>query len=94
MVRAPSTVFHHGWPRVRDWPIWTESRPLVTLLLAVACGYLGWIAFYAVRFHFHPDNLALFAAHVVPVPNAAALSKAGVRNTRDSGTLFNSPGPT
>jgi hypothetical protein len=62
MVRAPSTVFHHGWPRVRDWPVWSESKPLIALLSAVACGYVGWVAFYAVHFHFHPDNLALFAA--------------------------------
>jgi len=64
MVRAPSTVFDHGWPRVRDWPLWAESTPLITLLLAVSCGYLGWIAFFALHFHFHPTNLVLFAALV------------------------------
>ena len=62
MVRAPSTVFHHGWPRVRDWPLWAESKPLIALLSAVACGYVGWMAFYAFHFHFHLDNIALFAA--------------------------------
>ena len=75
MVRAPSTVFHHGWPRVRDWPIWTESKPLITLLLAVACGYLGWIAFYAVHFHFHLDNLALFAALLACVAFSVEMSR-------------------
>jgi len=75
MVRAPSTVFNHGWPRVRDWPLWAESTPLITLLLAVACGYLGWIVFYAVRFHFHPDNLALFAALLACVAFSVEMSR-------------------
>ena len=75
MVRAPSTVFDHGWPRVRDWPIWTESKPLITLLLAVTCGYLGWIAFYAVHFHFHPANLALFAALLACVAFSVEMSR-------------------
>jgi diguanylate cyclase (GGDEF)-like protein len=75
MVRASSTVFRHGWPRVRDWPIWTESKPLITLLLAVACGYLGWIAFYAVRFRFHPANIALFAALLACVAFSVEMSR-------------------
>ena len=75
MVRAPSTVFHHGWPRLRDWPIWTESKPLITLLLAVACGYLGWIGYYAIRFHFHLHNLALFAALLACVAFSVEMSR-------------------
>src|ERR1700749_452368 len=62
MVRAPSPVFHQGGPRFRDWPLWSESTPLIALLSAVACGYVGWMAFYAFHFHFHLDNIALFAA--------------------------------
>jgi diguanylate cyclase (GGDEF)-like protein len=75
MVRAPSTVFHHGWPRVRDWPVWSESKPLIALLSAVACGYLGWVAFYAVRFHFHPANFALFAALLACVAFSVEMSR-------------------
>ena len=75
MVRAPSTVFHHGWPRVRDWPIWTESKPLIALLLAVACGYVGWVAYYAVRFHFHLHNIALFAALLACVAFSVEMSR-------------------
>jgi len=62
MVRAPSTVFHHGWPRVRDWPVWGESTPLIALLTVVTCGYLAWLAYYAAHFHLHPANVGLFAA--------------------------------
>ena len=32
MDRARSAVFRHGRPRVRDWPIWSESKPLIALL--------------------------------------------------------------
>ena len=75
MVRAPSTVFRHGWPRVRDWPIWTEPKPLIALLLAVACGYLGWIGVYARHFHFRPANLALFAALLACVAFSVEMSR-------------------
>jgi diguanylate cyclase (GGDEF)-like protein len=75
MVRAPSTVFRHGWPRFREWPIWTESKPLIALLLAVTCGYLGWMAFYVVHFHFHPANLALFAALLACVAFSVEMSR-------------------
>jgi diguanylate cyclase (GGDEF)-like protein len=75
MVRAPSTVFHHGWPRVRDWPLWSESAPLIALLSAVACGYVVWIAFYAFRFHFRLDNIALFAALLACVAFSVEMSR-------------------
>jgi diguanylate cyclase (GGDEF)-like protein len=75
MVRAPSTVFPHGWPRVRDWPIWTESKPLIALLSVVACGYVGWMAFYVAHFHLHLDNIALFAALLACVAFSVEMSR-------------------
>jgi diguanylate cyclase (GGDEF)-like protein len=75
MVRATSTVFPHGWPRVRDWPLWSQSKPLIALLSAVACGYLGWVAFYAAHFHLHLDNIALFAALLACVAFSVEMSR-------------------
>jgi len=75
MVRAPSTVFHHGWPRVRDWPLWSQSKPLIALLSTVVCGYLGWTAFYAFHFHFHWDNIALFGALLACVAFSVGMSR-------------------
>jgi diguanylate cyclase (GGDEF)-like protein len=75
MVRAPSTVFRHGWPRVRDWPVWGESTPLIILLTAVTCGYLAWMAYYAAHFHFHPANICLFAALLVCVAFSVEMSR-------------------
>jgi diguanylate cyclase (GGDEF)-like protein len=75
MVRAPSTVFHHGWPRVREWPLWSQSKPLIALLSAVVCGYLGWMVFYGFHFHFHWDNIALFAALLACVAFSVEMSR-------------------
>jgi len=62
MDHAPSTVFRHGWPRVRDWPVWTLPKPLLALLTVVTCGYVVWIGVYAGDFHFRLSNIGLFAA--------------------------------
>jgi diguanylate cyclase (GGDEF)-like protein len=75
MVRAPLTVFHHGWPRLRDWPLWSLSKPLIALLSAVACGYLGLMGFYAARFHLDLDNIALFAALLACVAFSVEMSR-------------------
>jgi diguanylate cyclase (GGDEF)-like protein len=61
MNHARGTVFSHGWPRVREWAVWTLARPLRAYVLAVVCAYLAWVAVDAVRFHFYPGDAILFA---------------------------------
>ena len=62
MDHAPSAVFRHERPRVRDWPVWSLPKPLIALLSVVTCGYLAWIGVYAGDFHFRLTNIGLFAA--------------------------------
>jgi diguanylate cyclase (GGDEF)-like protein len=62
MDGAPSSVSYHGWPRFRDWPLWSLPIPLIALLSVVACGYVGWIGVYATDFHLRLGNFVLFAA--------------------------------
>jgi diguanylate cyclase (GGDEF)-like protein len=62
MKHARSSVFRHGWPRVREWPIWTLPKPLIALLSVVTCGYVAWIGFCAANFQLRLADLGLFAA--------------------------------
>jgi diguanylate cyclase (GGDEF)-like protein len=62
MDHARSAVFRHGWPRVRDWPVWSLPKPLIALLSVVTCGYLAWIGVYAGGYHPRLANIGLFAA--------------------------------
>jgi diguanylate cyclase (GGDEF)-like protein len=64
MDHARRAVFTHGMPRVREWAVWSLSRPLLALWSVVTCGYLGWIVARAVGFHFRLADIALFAALV------------------------------
>jgi len=62
MNHARGVAFRHGWPRVREWPVWTLQRPLLAYVLAVVCAYLAWVAVEAARFHVYRDDVVLFAA--------------------------------
>ncbi|HVT67385.1 MAG TPA: GGDEF domain-containing protein [Trebonia sp.] len=62
MDDARGAVFRHGIARVREWPMWSLSRPLLALWSVVLCGYLAWIGDRAAYFHFRLPDLVLFAA--------------------------------
>jgi diguanylate cyclase (GGDEF)-like protein len=62
MDHARRAVFRHGMPRVREWAVWSLSRPLLALWSVVTCGYLAWIVAGAAQFHFSLADLVLFAA--------------------------------
>jgi len=62
MVHAGRAVFWHGLPRVREWAVWSLSRPLIVLCTVVTCGYLAWIGERAANFRFDLADVALFAA--------------------------------
>ena len=62
MDHARRAVFRHGMPRVREWAVWTLSRPLLALWSVVTCGYLAWVIVGAFSYHFRLSDVALFAA--------------------------------
>src|SRR5690242_18742503 len=62
MDHARRAVFRHGMPRVREWAVWSLSRPLFALWSVVTCGYLAWTVAAAAQFHFSLADLVLFAA--------------------------------
>jgi len=62
MDQAGSTVFRHGSPRVRDWPVWSLPGQLRAFVLTVICADLACIALSMTTFRFHAGQLALFGA--------------------------------
>jgi diguanylate cyclase (GGDEF)-like protein len=62
MDQAGGTVFRHGSPRVRDWPVWSLPGQLRAFVLTVICADLACIAVSMATFRFHAGHLALFGA--------------------------------
>src|SRR5215471_2292593 len=62
MDQARSTVFRHGLPRVRDWPVWSLPGLLRAFVLTVICADLVCIGVSTATFRFHASQLALFGA--------------------------------
>ena len=62
MDQARSTVFRHGLPRVRDWPVWSLPGQLRAFVLTVICADLVCIGVSTATFRFHASQLALFGA--------------------------------
>jgi diguanylate cyclase (GGDEF)-like protein len=62
MGQARGTVFRHGRPRVRDWPVWALASPVRVFILLVVCAYLAWIGVAAATFQPDTRALGLFAS--------------------------------
>src|SRR5262245_8741549 len=62
MDHARSTVFRHGLPRVRDWPVWSLPGQPRAFVLTVICADLACIGVSMATFRFHASHLALFGA--------------------------------